>query len=399
MNINKGVTYPKGFRAAGAACGLKKNGNADVALVVADNSCTVAGIFTRNVVKGHSLLLTQKHVAGGKARAAVINSGCANACLGVDGDADALLMAECAAAAAGCEAGEVLTGSTGVIGVRLDMQKLEKGINTAAQMLTADGGGSAARAIMTTDTMDKQAGESTQIAGREVRIGGMCKGSGMIHPDMATMIAVLTTDAAITADALDQSLRAASAVSFNRVSVDGDTSVCDMAVILASGRAGNAEIMTGTIEHEAFTAALSKACHSMARMLAADGEGATKLLEICANGLPTAADALKVVQAVAKSPLVKTAAFGCDANWGRILTAAGYSGAQFDLYKVDVFIGAVQVCSQGRALPFDEDAALMELKAPEVLFRMEFNQGGCSDFMLACDLTYDYVKINGSYRT
>lgn len=399
MNMNKGVTYPKGFRAAGAACGLKKNGNPDVALVVADGLCTAAGIFTRNVVKGHSLQLTQRHVKAGQARAVVINSGCANACLGNEGDADALKMAQIAAGAAGCTAEEVLTGSTGVIGVRLDMAKLEKGILAAAAGLSPDGSDSAARAIMTTDTMDKQAGACVMISGAEVRIGGMCKGSGMIHPDMATMIAVLTTDAAISAEALDLSLRQAANVSFNRVSVDGDTSVCDMAVILASGLAGNAPIQPGTAEYEAFTAALSQACHRMARMLAADGEGATKLVEVRANGLPTANDALKVVQAVAKSPLVKTAAFGCDTNWGRILTAAGYSGAAFDPMLVDVYIGEVQVCAGGRALAFDEDAALAELKKPEVLFRMEFNQGGCSDFMLACDLTYDYVKINGSYRT
>lgn len=396
---DKGVTYPKGFRASGVACGLKKNGNPDVAMVLADGMCTTAGIFTKNVVKGHSLLLTQRHIKAGQARAVVINSSCANACLGAEGDADALRMAEIAASTAGCAPEQVLTGSTGVIGVRLDMGKLEKGIRLAAASLSPDGGDSAARAIMTTDTIDKQSGVSVMIGGYEVRIGGMCKGSGMIHPDMATMIAVLTTDAVITPAALDASLRAAAKVSFNRVSVDGDTSVCDMAVILASGQVGNPPIEAGTAEHEVFTEALSKACHPMARMLAADGEGATKLLEIRVNGMPTDEDAYKAAVAVAKSPLVKSAAFGCDANWGRILTAAGYSGAQFDPYLVDVFIGGVQVCSKGRALPFDEDAALAELKKPEVLLRLEFNQGSCSDFMLACDLTYDYVKINGSYRT
>jgi glutamate N-acetyltransferase/amino-acid N-acetyltransferase len=308
-------------------------------------------------------------------------------------------MAEIAAQAVGCTADEVLTGSTGVIGVRLDMDKLTRGIRSAGAALSTMGGADAAKAIMTTDTFDKRIGAEATIGGCKIRIGGMCKGSGMIHPDMATMIAVLTTDADISPEALDLSLRAAAAVSFNRVSVDGDTSVCDMAVILASGRAGNQRIEAGTPEHAAFTAALSPACHALARMLASDGEGATKLLEIRANGLATPGDALKAAQAVAKSPLVKAAAFGCDANWGRILTAAGYSGASFDPDKVDVYIGSVQVCAEGRALPFDEDAALKELQKPEVLFRMEFNQGSCSDFMLACDLTYDYVKINGSYRT
>jgi glutamate N-acetyltransferase/amino-acid N-acetyltransferase len=399
MGIEKGVTYPKGFRAAGAACGLKKNGDMDLALLAAEGPCTAAGIFTRNVVKGHSLLLSRKNIAGGSARAVVVNSGCANACLGPEGDADAWKMAELAADAAGCAPGEVLTGSTGVIGARLDMEKIGRGIAEAAARLSPEGGGDAARAIMTTDTRDKQAGVSETIGGRKIRIGGMCKGSGMIHPNMATMIAVLTTDAEIDAPALDRSLRQAADVSFNRVSVDGDTSVCDMAVILASGAAGNPKIYAGTAEHAAFTEALSAACRALARMLAADGEGATKLIEVRANGLPTKEAALKIAQAVAKSPLVKAAAFGCDANWGRILTAAGYAGVPFDPDKADVYIGAVQVCAGGRALPFDEEAALHELQNPEVLLRMEFNEGNCSDFMLTCDLTYDYVRINGSYRT
>jgi glutamate N-acetyltransferase/amino-acid N-acetyltransferase len=399
MDIQKGATYPKGFRAAGAACGLKKNGGLDLALVAADGPCAAAGIFTRNVVKGHSLLLSQKNVAAGAARTVVVNSGCANACLGSGGNADALKMAELTAEAVGCAADEVLPGSTGVIGVRLDMDKLARGIAAAGKGLSIQGGEAAARAIMTTDTMVKQIGVAVNIAGREVRVGGMCKGSGMIHPDMATMIAVLTTDADISPAALDATLREAAAVSFNRVSVDGDTSVCDMAVVLASGLAGNPRIEAGAPECQLFAQALSKACHAMARMLAADGEGATKLLEIRANGLPSPAGALKAAQAVAKSPLVKAAAFGCDANWGRILTAAGYAGVPFDPDRVDVFIGAVQVCAGGRALPFDEAAALAELQKPEVLFRIEFNQGAYSDFMLACDLTYDYVKINGSYRT
>ncbi len=399
MSTQKGVTYPKGFRAAGAACGLKKNGNADVALVVSGTPAAAAGIFTRNVVKGHSLQLCRKHAAGGSARAVVINSGCANACLGERGDRDAWSMAELTAQAVGCAPAEVLTGSTGVIGVPLDMDKLSSGIASAAKALSADGGEAAARAIMTTDTVDKQAGVEIAIGGVPVRIGGMAKGSGMIHPNMATMIAVLTSDCAIEADALQQSLTAAAAVSFNRISVDGDTSVCDKAVALAGGASGCPTVRAGTPEHAAFTEGLSQVCHALARMLAADGEGATKLLEIRVNGLPTAQDALQVAQAVAKSPLVKTAAFGCDANWGRILTAAGYSGVEFDPDLVDVFIGAVQVCAGGRALPFDEALALAELKRPEVLLRLEFHQGGCADFMLTCDLTYDYVKINGAYRT
>ncbi len=399
MSINRGVTFPQGFRAAGVACGLKKNGNADLALVASDVPCTAAGMFTRNVVKGHSLQLAQRNVANGRAQAVVVNAGCANACVGQRGDEDALTMARLVADAVGCDPADVLTGSTGVIGVALDMNKVSAGIATAAAALSAEGGANAARAIMTTDTHPKEATATLTVGGKAVRIGAMCKGSGMIHPDMATMIAIVTTDCAINADALGHALRRAAAKSFNRVSVDGDTSVCDKAVVLANGLAGNREIIAGTDECEAFVAALTSCCHRLARMLAADGEGATKLLEVRVSGLPTPDDALKAAQAIAKSPLVKTAAFGCDANWGRILTAAGYSGASFDPDLVDVFIGAVPVCAGGQALPFDEDAALAVLKEPEVLLRVDFHQGPCSDFMLTCDLTYDYVKINGDYRT
>ena len=399
MFTSKGVTYPKGFRAAGAACGLKKNGNADVALVVSDAPAAAAGIFTRNVVKGHSLQLCQRHAADGRAQAVVLNSGCANACVGDQGMQDALAMATLAAQAAGCAPQDVLTGSTGVIGVALDMDKLAAGIAAAAAALSAQGGDAAARAIMTTDTMDKQSGTQISIGGVPVRIGGMAKGSGMIHPDMATMIAVVTTDCAIAPDALKAALLAAAGVSFNRISVDGDTSVCDTALVLANGAAGNAPVQLGTAEYAAFAAGLSQVCHALARMLAADGEGATKLLEIQVQGLPTAQAAFQVAQAIAKSPLVKTAAFGCDANWGRILTAAGYSGVEFDPGLVDVLIGPVAVCIAGKALDFDEAAALEVLKQKEVPLRLEFHQGDCSDFMLTCDLTYDYIKINGSYRT
>jgi glutamate N-acetyltransferase/amino-acid N-acetyltransferase len=399
MSATKGVTYPLGFRAAGAACGLKKNGNPDVALVASDRPAAAAGIFTRNVVKGHSLQLCRSNVADGRAQAVVLNSGCANACVGERGMQDAQTMAALTAQAVGCPQQDVLTGSTGVIGMPLDMAKLSAGIAAAALALSPEGGDAAAHAIMTTDTVDKQAGAELTIGGHPVRIGGMAKGSGMIHPNMATMIAVVTTDCAIAPDALRSSLTAAAAVSFNRISVDGDTSVCDTALVLANGASGCPTVQAGTTEHAAFTAALSEVCHALSRMLAADGEGATKLLEIRVEGLPTPEAALQVAQAIAKSPLVKTAAFGCDANWGRLLTAAGYAGVDFNPDLVDVYIGPIIVCAKGQALSFDEEAALEILRQKEVPLRLEFHQGPCSDFMLTCDLSFDYVKINGSYRT
>lgn len=399
MNTNeKGVTYPQGFTAAGVACGLKKNGQPDVALVVCPDGTTAAGIFTRNMVKGHSLQLCRSHVAGGAARAVLINAGNANACVGPRGIADAESLCRMVAGLLGCASAEVLPGSTGVIGIPLPMEKMAEGIDKAIAELSDEGGDMAARAIMTTDTHSKQAGVSLTIGGREVRIGGMAKGSGMIHPDMATMIAVITTDAAIAAPLLDTALRQAADVSFNRISVDGDTSVCDKTLLLASGCSG-VTIEAGTEEYRLFMEGLTRVCGILARMLAADGEGATKLLTIEIKNAPTAQDARFIAVAIAKSPLCKTAAFGRDANWGRVLTAAGYSGAFFNPDKVDMYIGGLPVCRDGGGLPFDEDEALRILSEKEVTYTLDLKQGAYSDFMWTCDLSYDYVKINGSYRS
>jgi len=379
------------------ACGIKKKGGPDLAIVKCDVRARAAGIFTRNIVKGHSLMLARKNVRNGYAQLVVINAGCANACLGPRGDADALEMARLAANRFGVRPGDVLTGSTGVIGFPLPLDKIAAGLDEA--ILSRSGGADAARAIMTTDTVPKEAQADVTIGGRTVRIGGMAKGSGMIHPNMATLISVLTTDAAISVSALRQALREAAAVSYNRISVDGDTSVCDKVLILASGLAGNNVIEPGTEEYARFTAALKDVCIRLAKMLAADGEGATKLLTIQVKNARSARDAHLIASAIAKSPLCKTAAFGNDANWGRLLTAAGYSGARFNPEKVDIWIGSVKVCENGGGLPFDEEAALRELKQREVTYTLDFADGTASDTMWTCDFSLDYVKINADYRT
>jgi len=394
-----GVTAALGFRAAGVACGLKKNGEKDLALVVSDVPATCAGIFTKNVVKGHSLKWSQKMISRGTARAVAINSGCANACVGEAGDRDAHEMAKLVSRLVQCEAEDVLLGSTGVIGYRLDLGKIAAGLEEAFRALSTDGGNEAARAIMTTDTFPKEAVRVYEHGGHTITIGGMAKGSGMIHPNMATMISVITTDACISREMLDRALRDAADMSFTRISIDGDTSVCDKVLILANGLAGNPVIDGEGPAYDAFVKALKEVSVELAKMLARDGEGATKLIEINVKHAPDRETAHLILNAIAKSPLVKTAIFGSDANWGRIMTAAGYSGANFDPGKVDILLGNVLVCKNGCAVPFDEEEAYKVLQTSEVVITLDLNQGTVDDRIWTCDLTYDYVRINGSYRS
>ncbi|AUS97846.1 bifunctional ornithine acetyltransferase/N-acetylglutamate synthase [Clostridium thermosuccinogenes] len=397
--IEGGVTAPKGFLAAGVACGLKKDGKKDLAIVYSEDPAAAAGVFTTNIVKGHSLQVTMEHIKNGYAQAIVINSGNANACVGEQGMKDAREMAELTAQLLDCPPEDVLVGSTGVIGSRLNMPLIRSGIRTAVASLSAEGGRDAQEAIMTTDLVAKEVAVELEIQDETVRIGAMAKGSGMIHPNMATMIGVITTDANISKSLLDKALRETVMHTFNRVSVDGDTSVCDMVIILANGQANNAGIVREGMEYEKFKDALDQVCTHLARMIARDGEGATKLVEIVAQGAINAEDAYKVVSAIAKSPLVKTAIFGEDANWGRIITAAGYSGASFDPNLVDIFIGDLMVCQNGTALNFDENAAKKILQRKEVKITINLKRGTFSDRMWTCDFSYDYVKINGSYRS
>ena len=397
--IDGGVTVPKGFNASGVACGLKNNGKKDMAAVCSDDIAVAAGVFTKNLVKGHSLQLTMDHIKSGYARGVLINSGNANACIGEQGQKDAREMAELAAQLLNCEVENILIGSTGVIGMPLNMPKVRSGIRNAISSLSSEGGHEASEAIMTTDIISKEIAVEVEIQGEKVKIGGMAKGSGMIHPNMATMIGIITTDVNISRGLLSKALKEVVTHTFNRVSVDGDTSVCDMVLMLANGEADNAGVVKEDIEYKTFKSALEYVCTNLSKLIAKDGEGATKLVEVSVDGAINEEDAYKVVSAIAKSPLVKTAIFGEDANWGRIITAAGYSGADFDPNLVDIFIGDLMVCRNGVALKFDEAKAKAILKEKDVKIKVNLKKGNVSDRIWTCDFTYDYVKINGSYRS
>jgi glutamate N-acetyltransferase/amino-acid N-acetyltransferase len=397
--IDGGVTAPEGFFATGVACGIKKDGGKDLAIVCSEDSAAAAGVFTTNIIKGHSLQVTMEHIKSGYATAIVINSGNANACVGEQGYRDAKEIASITASLLECSPEDILVGSTGVIGVPLNMDAIRSGLEEAVSCMDPNGGHDAEEAIMTTDLLPKEIAVEIEIQGERVILGGMAKGSGMIHPNMATMIGVVTTDVNISRSLLEKALKQTVKHTFNRVLVDGDTSVCDMTVILANGLADNSGIVKEDEEYAKFLDALDTVCSYLARMIAEDGEGATKLIEIELEGAPSEDDAYKAVCAVAKSPLVKTAMFGEDANWGRIINALGYSGAQFDPLGVDISIGGLPVCKNSVALGFDENEAKSILSRKEIKIRINLNSGNFSDRMYTCDFSYDYVKINGSYRS
>lgn len=397
--MEKLVYLPKGYQAAGVACGIKKNGKRDLALITSDIPAVAAGVFTRNVVKGHSLKWSMKHIQANPVRAIAINSGNANACVGPEGDADAAHFAALAANLLGCQSEQVMLGSTGVIGYRLPMEKIEAGLQEAFSQLSVMGVDNAIEAIMTTDTFPKLVSIQVELSGKTASIFGMAKGSGMIHPNMGTMIGVLLTDAAISKDLLQKALSSAVDKSFNRVSVDGDTSVCDKVLLLANGLAGNPEITAEGNDYAAFVRSLESVSVALSKMLAKDGEGATKLVEVRVKQAPDGETAHLIANAVCKSPLVKTMIFGQDANCGRILTAAGYSGADFNPDAVDVWMGDLLMYENGTGLRFDEQKALSILKENEIVITIDLKAGNAEDTMWTCDFSYDYVKINGSYRT
>jgi glutamate N-acetyltransferase/amino-acid N-acetyltransferase len=400
-NQSSYITMPKGYLAAGVHCGMKKDGKPDLALVVSECSASVAGVYTRNIVQGHSLRRTRRLVSEfGTCRGVLINSVSANACIGPVGEEDADRVAAEAARVIGVRPEEILTCSTGVIGKRLPVEKMTEGITELEKNLSAseEAAHSAMRAIMTTDLVPKEASAIVEINGNTVTISGMAKGSGMIHPDLATLIGIITTDAAIDASSLDALLRQAVKHTINRVSVDGDTSVCDTILMMANGMSGQ-DVKPGTEEYNLFARALQSVAQDLAQMIAADGEGATKLIEVRVEGAPTEEDALLIVRSICRSPLCKTAIFGEDANWGRILTAAGYSGARFDPDRTDIYFGSLQVCKNGCALDFDETEAKRILSEAVILIEVRLHSGSFSDRMWTCDFSYDYVKINGSYRT
>ncbi len=399
--IDGSITSVKGFKASGVACGLKKNDQLDLALIVSEKLASAAGVFTKNRVKGHSLQLTMKRIEKGQARVLIINSGNANACVGETGVTDAKTLASLVASKIDCKPDNVLVGSTGVIGQPLNMQALRGGIEKAVSQLSSDtdAGHMAEKAILTTDLISKEAVVRFPIGEQMVTVAGMAKGSGMIHPNMATMIGVIATDCAVSQPLLATILNRVTNRTFNRVSVDGETSVCDMVIAMANGLSGAGTIQKETAEADKLEKAIEMVCTRLARLIAADGEGATKLVEVRAEGLRSQEDAFKMVTAIAKSPLVKTALFGEDANWGRILTAAGYSGAEFDPERIDIYIGKLKVCENGTALAFDEARAKAILEEKEILIRLILKEGDAWDRMWTCDFSYDYVKINGSYRT
>ena len=404
--IAGGVCAARGFRAAGIHVGVKTHNlnKKDVALIVSDTMCTAAGVFTTNVVKAAPVLVSRAHLANGKARAIVCNSGNANACAPM-GKENALRMCDAAANALGCDSDDVLVASTGVIGQMLKVDVIENGIPQLSGLLEASAAASdaAAHAIMTTDTVKKEVAVETVIGGKSVRIGGIAKGSGMIHPNMGTMLCFLTTDCAISSEMIRAALLETVQVSFNRISVDGDTSTNDTCIVLANGMAGNAEIAEKNGDYSVFVEALEVLCTKLARMMAKDGEGAKHLITCTVQGAASGKSAETISKSVISSTLTKAAIFGCDANWGRVLCAMGYSGETFDPDKVDVHFasaaGEIAVCEQGQGLPFDEELAKKILTEDEVEILIRLGEGDGSCTCWGCDITYDYIKINGDYRT
>ena len=403
--ISGGVCAAKGFTAAGVHCGVKAGSSPDkndLALILSEKECAAAATYTMNRVKAAPLYVTMDHLENGVAWGVVANSGNANACCPQSHE-NAEAMSAAAAAATGREPGDFVVASTGVIGQTINISAIQAGLPQAATALSADGSDAAAHAIMTTDTVKKEIAVSLTIGGKEVRLGAIAKGSGMIHPNMGTMLAFITTDCAITHEMLSDALHEVVARTFNRVTVDGDTSTNDMCVVLANGMAGNSLIEWKDQDYETFLAALEEVCRYLSRAIAGDGEGASKLVTCKMHGARSEESAERLAKAVVGSSLVKAAMFGADANWGRVLCAMGYSKAPFRPEHVDVSFcsqaGSILVCKQGDGVDFDEDKAKTILTEKEVIIDVDLHEGDESAECWGCDLTYDYVKINGDYRT
>jgi len=401
--IAGGVCAAQGFRAGGLHCGIRKNRDKrDLSLIVSDTEAKAAAVYTTNLVKGAPLTVTKEHIADGKARAVICNSGNANTC-NADGVEVAEKMCELAAEALGIDAKDVVVASTGVIGQRLDVTPIAEKMNDLVADLSRDGSARAAEGIMTTDTVKKEVAVEFECGGKTCRIGGIAKGSGMIHPNMATMLVFLTTDCAISAEMLQKAISTDVKASFNMLSIDGDTSTNDMCVLLANGMAGNQEITAEGEDFTAFMMALNTVTVHLCRVMAGDGEGATRMLECAVTGAKDLGTARTVARSVICSSLLKAAMFGADANWGRVLCAIGYSGADVDVNKVDVDFasrkGEIAVCRNGAGVDFSEEKAKEILLEKEIEIRVNLNSGDACAKAWGCDLTYDYVKINGDYRT
>ena len=403
--IEGGVCAAQGFKAAGIHAGMRANPDKkDLALIVSDTICSSAAVYTKNAVKAAPILIDMKHLADGRARAIIVNSGNANACA-PHGEENAVRMCQAAAQAVGCSAEDIVVSSTGVIGQTINVGAIEAAVPALYAQLehTPAASLAAAHAIMTTDTVPKEVAAQVEIGGRVVKLGGIAKGSGMIHPNMGTMLCFITTDCAISADMIKQALLETVAVSFNRISVDGDTSTNDTCCILANGMAGNAEITEKGGDYTAFVTALKELCVTLARKMASDGEGAKHLITCHVQGAKDEKSAETISKSVISSTLTKAAIFGADANWGRVLCAMGYSGESFNPDRVDVHFasaaGNIEVCHQGRGLDFDEDLAKRILTEHDIEINITMGEGSGACTCWGCDITYDYIKINGDYRT
>ncbi|MBO8158084.1 MAG: bifunctional glutamate N-acetyltransferase/amino-acid acetyltransferase ArgJ [Thermosyntropha sp.] len=398
--IDGSITAPKGFKAGAVCAGIKKKGKRDIAVIYSEVKCSAAGVFTTNKVRAACVDFNREQLKDGFAQAVVVNSGNANACTGERGWQDTIKMAETAANLLNIDVKDVIVASTGVIGVFMPMDKVLDGISRAVQNLSAEGGADAALAILTTDLVTKEIAVEIELGGKPVRIGAIAKGSGMIHPNMATMLAFIATDANISSRCLQKLLSSSADVSYNMISVDRDTSTNDMAIIMANGLAGNELIDDeNSPEFKEFKKALNYINITLAKMIARDGEGATRLIEVKVINAPDEKNARLIARSVVSSNLTKAAIFGHDANWGRILAAAGYSGADFDPGKVDIYLGSEKMAENGMGLIFDEDKALEELQKDPVVIIVDLKSGDKTAAAWGCDLSYDYVRINAEYRT
>ena len=401
--IEGGVTAAQGFVAGGVHCGIRKNkSKPDLAMIYSEKMCAAAAVYTQNLVKGAPILVTKKNIENGRAQAVICNSGNANTC-NADGVEKAERMCAIAGEVLGIHPADVVVASTGVIGQVLPIEPIESAAQALKDSLSPTGSRAAATAIMTTDTIPKEAAVEVEIGGKTVRIGGISKGSGMIHPNMATMLCFATTDCAISPAMLDKAIHQVTEKTFNMISIDGDTSTNDTFAILANGAAGNPEITAPGPDYDAFVQALEAVCRTLSKLMAGDGEGATKLLICQVDGAATLDMARTVAKSVICSTLFKAAMFGADANWGRVLCAIGYSGAAVDVNKIDVSFrsakGQVDVCQKGAGIPFSEEEASLVLGEGEIEILIHLHMGQESAQAYGCDLTYDYVKINGDYRT
>ncbi|MUT64992.1 bifunctional ornithine acetyltransferase/N-acetylglutamate synthase [Paenibacillus sp. NEAU-GSW1] len=396
------VTTPKGFKAGGLHCGLKKSTRHDLGAIVCEVPAAAAGVYTTNVFQAAPLKVTRESIgAGGTLRAVLVNSGNANAVTGKQGEADAYEMRSRFAEAIQVEAEEVAVASTGVIGELLKMDKVRSGIDALPGQLADDRAGADGfcQAILTTDLVQKMVCVSVEIDGKLIHVAGASKGSGMIHPNMATMLGFVTTDAAIGSDSLQTLLREVTDLTFNMITVDGDTSTNDMLVAMASGLGGNSELTAAHPDWAKFASAIRYVCEVLAKAIARDGEGATKLVEVQVNGAVSDDSARAIAKTIIGSSLVKSAVFGADANWGRIIAAAGRAGEPINPDTIDVRLGDILTLEQARPVAFDEDAALEYLKGDTVVIRVDLHMENGSATAWGCDLTYDYVRINAAYRT